>query len=517
MAKNYKNVYTIMEKVKKGELEQTGSSRFTSIFDTYKRPDLISPHLHYLDVSNLSSFIKPYFNQYAHRYTNHYQTGSSTAKFEETQQKLAQMHPGRKVYDPNVVYDTYNKIPRSLKNDIFNMYNKPIDKIEFEGRTDNNKLRYKLLEMANDASLKIITESSNLKSAYLTKTMLTYLVHVMLKLKDNDPEAYDEMCNQLDDSNKSDKSDKSENGDKDNDGGDQAQAGTGSGSGGKQTRQQKAIDKALESSKSKLEEQLASAAEELSELSEHITDQELESQFEQGSGAGLSKDQIQHAINTLKKIQINEDALKNNIKVILDKSKNYFSGQERVIYESLLESGNFDGLEDYIMLHPKLRQLFPEDITTKSVERKGKINLYVDISGSMSENVGISGLSKLDFAKAVLLVMKKNKMLNKVYVFNSEVQEYSDSDFSVALLDTYGGTSLNAVVEHVKKHQQNSLVLTDAEDRCYRYSEKVYWLGVKGTRFSFFNKEVLDQYYNNQMCVFDGKKILSVDRSGNTI
>jgi hypothetical protein len=233
----------------------------------------------------------------------------------------------------------------------------------------------------------------------------------------------------------------------------------------------------------------------------------------------MTKHEIDRAIESLKKIKMNDSVLKNNIKMILDKSKNYFSGQERITHESLFESGNFDGLEEYAMLHPKLRNIFPEDITTRNVERKGKINLYIDISGSMSEGCGVKdldgrGLSKLEFAKAIALVMKKNNMLNKLYSFNQDVHALKTTDFAIASLDDMGGTSITKVVNHIIKSQENSLILTDAEDRCSVYTDKAFFLGVKGSMFNYFRDDVLEQYHAKQMSVFDGNKILSVDERG---
>ena len=61
--RQYKNVYTILEKVKKGEID-TYYDKSESLFsrlDFYKRPDLAKPYLHYLDESRLDDIIKAHF------------------------------------------------------------------------------------------------------------------------------------------------------------------------------------------------------------------------------------------------------------------------------------------------------------------------------------------------------------------------------------------------------------------------------------------------------------------------
>lgn len=513
--KQYKNVFTIMEKVKKGELDFSGSSRFTSIIGSYKKPELVEPYIHYIDAYRLNEFVKKAF------IPGYSASGSNHGALTQTAEKIVKMK-GREQWHFSVeeMTEAYQSIPSSLKNDIFNMFNKPIDKIDFKARNEKNQMRYKLLELANDPSLKILTEGSNVKSGMFTQSMMTYLTYFMLRLKKQDQEAHEEMKNQLNQPD-GDGNDDDQDGDQDDQA--QGQSGSGKGSGKNQQKIEKAIDKALKQTRDQLEREMQDAAQHINELTENIGEEELEEAWNKNTGiGGMTKHEIERALESLKKIKMNDSVLKNNIKMILDKSKNYFSGQERITHESLFESGNFDGLEDYALLHPKLRNLFPEDITTRNVERKGKINLYIDISGSMSEGCGVKdldgrGLSKLEFAKAIALVMKKNNMLNKLYSFNQDIHPLKTTDFAIASLDDMGGTSISKVVQHVIKSQENSLVLTDAEDRCGIYTDKVFFLGVKGSMFSYFSDHVLADYHQNQMSVFDGERILSVDKNGYTI
>lgn len=505
--KQYKNVFTIMEKVRKGELDATGSSRFTSILGSYKKPELVKPYVHYIDAYRLDTLVSKGFK------------AGYGSDLSHTATKIQEMRGAERWnFDESEVTETYNNLPKSLKNDVFNMFNKPIDKIDFEARTSKNQMRYKLLELANDPSLKILTEGSNIKSGLFTKSMMTYLTYFMLRLKKKDEEAYEEMKKQLNDTGDG-KGDGDESDDKNPSASSQS---SGSGKGKSSAQMENLINKAIEQTKKALDQEMNKTVEQVNDLTEHIGSEELEQAWEnKGMGANMSKDELEKAVASLKRIKLNEDALKRNIKVILDKSKNYFSGQERITHESLFESGNFDGLEDYAFLHPKLRQIFPEDITTKNVERRGKINLYVDISGSMSDSCGVvdnegRSLDKLEFAKAVALVMKKNNMLNKLYSFNNDIHIHKTSDFAIATMSHAGGTNLTKVVQHVINSEENSLVLTDAEDRCHLYSDKIFWLGVKGSRFNYFRDEVLKLYHEKQMSVFDGDKILSVNVQGHT-
>ena len=61
--RKYKNVYTILEKVKKGEIKSYYKESDGGLFgrlNFYKKPDLIKPHLHYLDQSRLDYIMNAY-------------------------------------------------------------------------------------------------------------------------------------------------------------------------------------------------------------------------------------------------------------------------------------------------------------------------------------------------------------------------------------------------------------------------------------------------------------------------
>jgi hypothetical protein len=64
MAKEYKNVYTILEKVKKGEIDTYYKDRdgLFGRINFYRKPDLIKPHLHYLDESKIENIFDTYMN-----------------------------------------------------------------------------------------------------------------------------------------------------------------------------------------------------------------------------------------------------------------------------------------------------------------------------------------------------------------------------------------------------------------------------------------------------------------------
>ena len=213
-------------------------------------------------------------------------------------------------------------------------------------------------------------------------------------------------------------------------------------------------------------------------------------------------------------------SLKEKIKKLLDKSKSYFSANEKTEYEDLFNSDNMAGLEDYELLHPKLRKIFIEDLQVKTTKKVGKIDIYIDISGSMDSGCGVennkgNSISKLDFCKSFAAKLKSMDMLNDVYLFNDRVRKSKNDILSISMLSTSGGTNIDKAVDSVETNGVNALIITDAEDHCSKYSDKAFFIGVKGARFNHFSPDVIKQYSEkDQVVVFEGDNILKVNDRG---
>ena len=82
--KQYKNVYTILEKVKKGEIQSQYKAQDGGLFgklNFYKKADLIKPHLHYIDESRLSTIVDSFVKNNA-KINEFYQKMSKRAAFQ---------------------------------------------------------------------------------------------------------------------------------------------------------------------------------------------------------------------------------------------------------------------------------------------------------------------------------------------------------------------------------------------------------------------------------------------------
>jgi hypothetical protein len=216
--------------------------------------------------------------------------------------------------------------------------------------------------------------------------------------------------------------------------------------------------------------------------------------------------------------------LKSTIKNLLDKSIAFFSAKEKVTFDQFLDNPMIDEIQEYMYLHPKLRKVCVDDLLVKEIERKGKIDVYVDVSGSMGSSAEIKGLSRserisrLTFAKSLVLKLKEMDMLNDVYSFQNRVSKEGNTISDIVFIDGNGGTCLNNVVKKIEENGTNALIITDAEDRCQMYSNKAFFIGVAGSDFRSFEDNVVAEYSRrNQIVIFDGNRIMKVDSKGCTV
>jgi hypothetical protein len=482
--RQYKNVYTILEKVKKGEIE-TFYDKSESLFsklDFYKRPDLAKPYLHYLDESRLDDVVKTHlWNDKVLRIT-----------YDEIKHKIQGVDRSTFI---TKFYDNVGKVPQHMSYDIFKLYYNKMERLEFSERTKENAGKYKFLEKANSPVGKIMTEGSNLKSAIFTRNILFHFILSLtiqqLQNEDDQLDMDDLLNNPNFDSSSSDVHDKLDS-----------------------TLSQQVLEDALKES--------TELCKSLDEVTDNETQQMLyETVNDSKDGADkLSVEYIKKASESLKTIKMSMSSLKDRIKKLMDKTTSYFSAKKEDIIEDIFNSDNIAGIDDYISLHPKLRKILIEDVVVKETKSIGKIDIYIDISGSMTSRLNRkddyeNSISRIDFAKSFALKMQDQDLLNDVYIFDTRVKKYKKDEFSLAVLDANGGTNITKVIETIKNNGNNALIITDAEDYCGLYSEKAFFIGVEGARFHHFEPKTRHRYINNgQIIVFDGVKTYNVNQEG---
>jgi len=498
--KQYKNVYTILEKVKKGEIQShyKNEGGLFGKLNFYKKADLIKPYVHYIDEDKIHTIIEAGLMDQS-KIKQEYEYFSKTSAFgkipEDKKPDFSKFF--------TKVRQNFDKFPEHLKYDIFKMYYNKMEKLDFVERTDKNSTRYKFLEKANNPVGKIMTEGGSLKSAIFTRNMVMYYLMQMTQLEYIDPNAYKNLKKSLNGESEFDSKDADD-----------------------------ALDKMLnnQASKNALDRAMKDAQDTCKMMDESMTQDIQEQLFDQankpGSGnqAGkISPEYMRQVAGRLANIKLSMGALKEKLKKLLDKSTSYFSSRKITTYEDLFNAQDVSGLEDYELLHPQLRKIFAEDIQIKDTKAVGKIDVYVDISGSMSTTCGSRNadgnhISRIDFAKSMIAKLKEMDMLNDVYLFDTRVKKYRNDLVSISMIDCGGGTSIDAAVSSIVKNDRNAIVITDAEDRCNNFCDKAFFIGLQGAKFNHFQSDVIKQYsLRGQVVVFDGETIHKVDQTGLTI
>jgi hypothetical protein len=496
--KQYKNVYTILEKVKKGEIQgnyyksQDGGGLFGKL-NFYKKADLVKPYTHYIDEQKIKSIVEHdiYDINSIKEYYGKFAKSSAFGKLQSDKQPdLQKFH--------EKLQENYENFPKHLPFDIQKMYYNKIDKLEFTERTHENRTRYKFLEKANNPVGKIMSEGSNLKSAVFTRQMMLYYMMQMTMMEYIDPDTHEKMQNGLDGGPDSEFN----NNDVDD-----------------------AMDKMMDNqlSKNMLDKAMQDAQDTCNMIDEHIDKDLQEKMFDEanrsdksGPAGNISPDYFRKVAARLEAINLSMGTLKEKLQKLLDKSAAYFSAKKITTYDDLFNAQDVSGLEDYELLHPSLRKIFAEDVQIKNHKYVGKIDVYVDISGSMSSSCGVENnkggyISKIDFAKSMIAKLKKLDMLNDVYLFNTRVKKYRNDILSISMIDCDGGTTIDNAIYSIEKVGNNALVITDAEDSCRIYSDKVFFIGVEGARFNNFITKYMEK---NQCVVFDGKSVKKVNLKG---
>lgn len=221
-----------------------------------------------------------------------------------------------------------------------------------------------------------------------------------------------------------------------------------------------------------------------------------------------------HGIRDMVKgLAVNKSAIAEAIKTILDNSINYFSKKysiKEVDFFEADEIGEIYGLE---FIHPVFRNMMLDRLSTEERKYLGKIDLYIDISGSMSSNSGIPGVSNLLFAKAIALTMLNMDLLNNLYVFDNTVRQIPATELGILTISSGGGTVINNVIKHVgSTGRNNAICLTDGEDRVNCYDERCFFLGTVGVMFRYFMSDEQGKKFiiNNQCINFDGHKVTKI-------
>ena len=551
-ARRYTNMSTIFEKVKMGEISSTPQRRLFTNLDYKKKAELIKPYLHPIDDFGLKRTLD---RTYGPGNNNNYSEQMAAVQNAITSGILTKKD-GKDAYTfLHKMREIYTKLPREIFADIYNQYYSNIKNLKYEDRNNSNKNRFRMVDKANDPVTKIITSGSNIKSLVFTKSMIEYLLTMLVKMEDEDPEEFQKFMNNLKGNGQGEQKEQGNNNQPSEGEGESEEEGnpdepssskdagqkSGKGDTGKgdySEQLEKILKRFTEESDNKTQQffdkQMDRAKETVDALEKGLSEEDIKKMWSDLTKGNLTDvDKVTTRLNPesaknlrdeLAKIRMNMSGLKSTIKNLLDKSIAFFSAKEKVTFDQFLDNPMIDEIQEYMYLHPKLRKVCVDDLLVKEIERKGKIDVYVDVSGSMGASAEIKGLSRderisrLTFAKSLVLKLKEMDMLNDVYSFQNRVSKEGNTVSDIVFIDGNGGTCLNNVVKKIEENGTNALIITDAEDRCQMYSDKAFFIGVAGSDFRSFEDNVVAEYSRrNQIVIFDGNRIMKVDSKGCTV
>lgn len=512
MKKEYKNIHTILDKVKKGELFDEVPPQLYGGIKYYERKEVIKPYLHYLDESAVRRSVDTFIRETS----SHYKIQQLAEKF------------NKKLISPKTLIsemiNIYDKLPKEIINDLFNLNYEDITDLKFKDRDESNTFKYEMIERSNNPITKIVTKKNRTKSMIYTRSTIQYYLIMLAMLQQEDKATFDSTMAHLTSgkslAGKSQLSSSLEISNKAGEGDD------------KQTLEKHLnhLRKRFSTGISKkIEEEINETAKKNGELLDEIMSYEQLTSIWNDLGSTKDKVALEAANKTnmrylegiereLKKVNLNLSSMKNKIKNLLDKSTSYFSSKDKVIFENIFDTDSLAGLEDLELLHPILRKISLEDINIKDIKKMGKIDIYIDASGSMDGGSGVrtdSGyVTKLLFAKAFALKMKEMDMLNEIFSFQDTVKYQGQNKNDILSITGGGGTRTDNVISSIEKYGRNAIVITDAEDSCNSYNNKAFFIGVQGASFNQFNKEYMRL---GQAIVFDGDKIHNLNEKGYVI
>lgn len=375
------------------------------------------------------------------------------------------------------------EIPENMIRDCFQNHFLDGKEVTFN-LNDYNKNSYEFAKNINDEYMQVITNHSVMNS-FITTREIIYTLQKQLQLQNIDPQKG------------------SGDGDPDSDQGRDNVAGMCN-----NMINSKSGQKKIDAAKAKALEKI-SEVENQNEMAEALAQDEGEQDDENqnyppASGKNASKGgQFRDIVkkfdmmDLVKDISLDNQMLSEMVKESLESTINYFSHKFKEYRESILTAENISEIINAEYAVDELFLTHLEDIETTYRKYKMKLDVYIDVSGSMSTEYKFAGkrLNCLDICKLLTVKLKRKGMVNDIYIFNTGIYKRNTLR---ALLNTElsGGTNLELVIQNIIKTQIPSFIITDACDSIFTHTDLVYFLTVGGGSPSC-NKDVSDKYRKN--------------------
>lgn len=384
-------------------------------------------------------------------------------------------------------------VPQSLIEDVYSMYVN--EDVKRRPGDRDNAIKHKVLDKVYNSLTKIVTTDSPLFTEMLTRELSLYLQKISKELKDeqekngNGPGDGESPLDQpMPGMGDGSEGDSDADGDEEGEG---KQKGNGreadkNSSGEERKSYEDMIDKILDSKQNEknLETALKTAESKMEDLKNKLGDEALKDLAFNEPDFLEKIDGLKDALNA---VSINKESVKKVLFKILNESQNYFSQKYKSVEESLFDAEEFEDVFGLEFLHPVFRnaELFSAGNATRVY--KGKLDLYLDCSGSMTSDAVFEGtrLRMIDLVKGIAMVLFRLGMIENLYFFDTKLYHIKNiNELTILAFSKSGGTDFNMVVSSINKSGNNSVVITDGYDSVHSYSKQAFWIGVGGTQFS---------------------------------
>lgn len=399
-------------------------------------------------------------------------------------------------------------LPQELINDVYSMYVN--EDVKRRPKDNSNSVRHQVLDKVYNSLTKVVTKDSPLYTQILTRELALALHRIHEDIKDKQEQQFKSPTG-LGDPQDGDGQGQSQDGGDDRDGqsqinGDQNNNSAGKGDGGStRPSYDKDVQDALDKAESNIQKAMDNADDKIKEMEDQLGKEAMKDLSESEPEFLEKIDKLKYA---LKNVSINKESIGKVLEKVLNESQNYFSTKFKRVEESLFDCEECEDLFGLEFLHPVFKNANLMDIGNETRIYKGKIDLFLDCSGSMScsENFEGTKIRMSDLVKGIAMVLFRMGMIENLYFFDNNLYKIDNiNEFSILSFSRSGGTNFEKVIEKIKQNGNNSVIITDGEDSCATYDKRAFWVGVGGTKFkSYYGNSDEDKfpvYRGNRQCV----------------
>jgi len=419
------------------------------------------------------------------------------------------------------VQDKTNKectLSQSLINDIYSIFvNADVKK---RPKNKTNAIRHKVVDKVYDSLTKVVTTDSPLFSNILTRELALALQKVDDEIREEQKQRGEEPTGLEGEGNEGGEMGKGEEGKGQGQSGNKEGQEEGEGDGQPQDNSsnqgaskgsesssvrrdqyEESVNKALEKATKDISQAKEQADKKIKDLEQQLSKDALN---ELSDGNPEFLDEVDNLRKILKGLNFNKNSIRTVLDKILNESQNYFSTKHSVVEENLFECEECEDLFGLEFLNPIFKNAEILNMGNNTRKYKGKFDLFLDCSGSMTSDETFEGRSikMINLAKGIAMTLKKMGLIENLYFFDTQIYEISNvNDISILAFSRSGGTDFNKVMDVIRENKNNSVIVTDGFDSCHTYDKRAFWIGIGGTQFEGYGNDAFEQFRANRQCV----------------